>query len=98
MDGIHTSRFFLEPKQTFQRQYEALRAIFVEGEPLNQVAERFGYKSSALRSMACRFRGNCRRGVTSPFFFRTDADDHPGLVRPKTGCALTRPRSRTVGS
>jgi hypothetical protein len=98
MDGIHTSRFFLEPKQTFQRQYEALRAIFVEGEPLNQVAERFGYKSSALRSMACRFRGNCRRGVTSPFFSRTDADGHPGHVRPKTGCALTRPRSRTIES
>ncbi len=31
MDGSHTSRFFLEPKQTFQRQYEALRAVFVEG-------------------------------------------------------------------
>jgi hypothetical protein len=98
MDGIHTSQFFLEPKQTFQRQYEALRAIFVEGEPLNQVAERFGYKTSALRSMACRFRGDCRRGVTSPFFSRTDADGQPGHACPKTGCAPTRQRSRTVGS
>jgi hypothetical protein len=98
MDGSHTSRFFLEPKLTFQRQYEALRAIFVEGEPFDQVAERFGYKSSALRSMACRFRGDCRHGVTPPFFSRTDADVHPGHVRPKTGCDPTRPRSRTVGS
>jgi hypothetical protein len=64
MDGSHASRFFLEPKQTFQRQYEALRAVFVENQPLDQVAERFGYKPSALRSMACRFRGDCRQGVT----------------------------------
>lgn len=64
MDGSQTSGFFLEPKQTFQRQYEALRALFVEGRPLDQVAERFGYKSSTLRSMASRLRGDCRRGVT----------------------------------
>ena len=55
MDGSHASRFFLEPKQTFQRQYEALRAVFVDAEPLDQVAARFGYKPSALRSMVSRF-------------------------------------------
>jgi hypothetical protein len=38
MDESHARQFFLEPKQTFQRQYEALRAIFVAGEPLDQVA------------------------------------------------------------
>jgi hypothetical protein len=97
MDGSHTSRFFLEPKPTFQRRYEALRAIFVDAEPLDQVAERFGYKSSALRSMACRFRGDCRRGVTPPFFSRTDADVHSGHTRAKTGRAPNRPKSRTVG-
>jgi hypothetical protein len=61
-------QFFLEPQQTFQRQYEALRAIVVDGQPLNRVAERFGYKVSALKSMACRFRADCRRGITPPFF------------------------------
>jgi hypothetical protein len=96
MDGSHTSRFFLEPKQTFQPQYEALRAIFVGGEPLDQVAEQFGYKPSALRSMACRFRGDCRRGVTPPFFSPTGADVHPGPARAKTGRARNRPKSRTV--
>ena len=69
-------QFFLEPQQTFQRQYEALRAIVVGGEPLSRVAERFGYKVSTLKSMACRFRANCRRGVTPPFFSRTVEDDH----------------------
>ena len=98
MDGSHTSRFFLEPELTFQRQYEALRAIFLEGEPIDQVAERFGYKSSALRSMASRFRADCRRGVTPPFFSRTDADDHSGHARAKTVHALNPPRSRTLGN
>jgi hypothetical protein len=98
MDGNDTSRFFLEPKLTSQRRYEALRAIFVEDEPLDQVAQRFGYKSSALRSMACRFRGDCRRSVTPPFFSRTDADVHPGPARAKLGLAPNRPKSRTVAS
>ena len=98
MDGRHTSQFFLEPKQTSQRQYEALRAVFVDAEPLDRVAVRFGYKSSALRSMASRFRADCRRGVTPPFFSRTDADVHSGHAPAKTGHAPSRPKSRTAGS
>jgi hypothetical protein len=68
-------QFFLAPQQTFQRQYEALRAVVVGGEPLRLVAQRFGYKVPALKSMACRFRASCRRGVTPPFFSRTAEDD-----------------------
>jgi hypothetical protein len=98
MDGSHTSRFFLEPKQTFQRQYEALRAICVEGEPLDRVAVRFGYKSSALRSMVSRFRADCRRGITPPFFSRMDVDDQSGHVPAKIAHAPNRPRSPTLGS
>lgn len=98
MDGNHTSRFFIEPKQTFQRQYEALRAIFVEGELLDKVAERFGYKSSALRSMVSRFRADCRRGVRPPFFCRTDADVHLGHAPAKTERGRNAPKSPTLGS
>jgi hypothetical protein len=98
MDGSHTSRFFREPKQTFQRQYEALRAVFVEAEPIDQVAGRFGYKPSALRSMASRLRADCRRGVTPPFFSPTDADDHSGQAPAKTGHSPNRPRSPTAGN
>jgi hypothetical protein len=98
MDGSHTSRFFLEPKQTFQRRYEALRAIFVEGQPLDQVAVRFGFKSSALRSMASRFRADRRGGVTTPFFCPTDADDPPVQAPAKAGHAPSRPKSPTAGN
>jgi hypothetical protein len=98
MDERHTSRFFLEPKQTFQRQYEALRAVFVEAQPIDQVAARFGYKPSALKSMASRFRADCRRGVTTPFFSTTDADDQLGPAPAKTSHAPNCPKSPTAES
>jgi hypothetical protein len=98
MDGSHTSRFFREPKPTFQRQYEALHAVFVEAESIDRVAVRFGYKPSALKSMASRFRADCRRGVTTPLFSPTDADDHSGQAPPKTSHAPNRPKSPTAES
>ena len=96
MDERHTSRFFLEPKQTFQRQYEALRAVFVEAEPIDRVAARFGYKPSALKSMASRFRADCRRGVTTPFFSPTDADDPSGQPPAQAGHTPNLPKSPTA--
>ena len=98
MEASHTSRFLLEPKTTFQRQYEALRAIFVDGEPIDQVAARFGYKLSALKSMASRFRADCRGGVTTPFFSPTDADDQSGPAPVKNGHAPNRPKSPIAGN
>jgi hypothetical protein len=87
MDDRRCREFFLEPQETFQRRYEALRAIFVSGEPLVRVAERFGYKVAALKSVVSRFRADRRRGVTPPFFCTTVEDDLPanGTQRTKTG-------------
>jgi hypothetical protein len=74
MDDAPCRRFFLEPEQTFHRRYEALRALFVEGRPLEETAAEFGYRVAALRSMASRFRAACRRGQGPPFFFPMDVD------------------------
>ena len=98
MEGSHPSRFFLEPTQTFQRQYEALRAVFVDAQPLDQVAERFGYKLSTLRSMVSRFRTDCRRGITPPFSSPTGVGDRPDRARAQADQAPNHPKSRTVGS
>jgi hypothetical protein len=98
MEGTPTSRFFLEPEQTFHRRYEALRAVFVDGQPLDRVAERFGYKLSTLQSMISRFRADCRRGVTPPFFFRTGADDPSDTTPPRRKSSSKRPRSPTVAN
>jgi hypothetical protein len=96
MDGSHTKRFFLEPQQTFQRQYEALRALFVDDEPLERVAERFDYTPSTLRSMASRLRADYRRGVATPFFLPTAAGGPRVPVPPKDDRAPRCPTSQTV--
>ena len=98
MEGGHDRQFFLEPQQTFHRQYEALRAVFVEGQPLELVAQRFGYTTATLRSMVSRFRAGRRRGVTPPFFTRTGADDPAGHLRAEAGRARNHPKSPTPGS
>lgn len=41
MNGSIYSEYFLKPDQTTQRRYEALRAVFVEEETMQQVAQRF---------------------------------------------------------
>ncbi len=78
MDDRPCTRFFLEPEGAFHRQHEALRAHFLDDEPLTVVAERFGYKISTLKSMASRFRTRLRYGLTPPLFLLTAEDGHQG--------------------
>jgi hypothetical protein len=40
--------FFLTPASAKQRQYEALRAFFVEGRPSREVARAFGYSTGSF--------------------------------------------------
>ena len=49
-------RFFGEPATPRQRQYEALRAYFVEQLPSAQIARRFGYSPGAFRVLCHAFR------------------------------------------
>ena len=98
MVGSPDRRFFLEPEQTFHRRYEALRAILVDEEPIDRVAERFGYKPSAMRSMLSRFRADRRRGATPPFFSPTAADDPAGGAAQRTDRSPRPRRSPTVAS
>ncbi len=50
------ARFFLEPQTPLQRQYEALRAYFVEQRASQEVARGFGYSAGAFRVLCHRFR------------------------------------------
>jgi len=50
------TRFFLAPEKTLQRQYEALRAFYVEKEPSHVVARRFNYSPGAFRVLCHQFR------------------------------------------
>jgi hypothetical protein len=49
-------RFFNEPATARQRQYEALRAYFLEGKPSALVAREFGYTAGAFRVLCHNFR------------------------------------------
>ena len=58
------ARFFLEPKNPTHRQYEALRAYFVDDLPSVEVARRFGYSPGSFRVLTHQFRQHPDR----PFF------------------------------
>ena len=49
-------RFFLEPSSPKQRQYEALRAYFIEQRPSAEVARAFGYSPGSFQVMCHHFR------------------------------------------
>ena len=55
------TRIFLEPTNSTQRQYEALRAYFVEGLSGTEAAKRFGYTPGSFRVLCHEFRKNPHR-------------------------------------
>jgi transposase len=80
-DLIENGRFFSEPSSARQRQYEALRAYFLERCASREVAKRFGYTIGAFRVLCHSFR---RREL--PEFF---AVGKPGpRTQPKKSAAI----------
>ena len=55
------SRVFLEPSNATHRQYEALRAYFVEGLSSAEAARRFGYTEGSFRVLCHQFRQDPKR-------------------------------------
>src|SRR6266849_6406302 len=58
-DGLtdrQATRFFAEPDSATQRQYEALRAYFLDQLPSVEVARRFGYSPGSFRVLCHQFR------------------------------------------
>jgi transposase len=55
------SRVFLQPTNSTHRQYEALRAFFVDGLPSKEAARRFGYTEGSFRVLVHEFRQNPQR-------------------------------------
>lgn len=55
------TRIFLEPVNSTHRQYEALRAFYVEGLPSAEAAKRFGYSPGSFRVLCHEFAKNPQR-------------------------------------
>lgn len=60
------SRAFLEPTNSTHRQYEALRAFFIDGLSSVEVAKRFGYTPGSFRVLVHQFRRNPGRAFFLP--------------------------------
>jgi hypothetical protein len=66
LSDSQATQFFLAPDPTRQRQYEALRAYFLDNGSAADVAARFGYATGALRSLCHQFRHD--PGLRASFF------------------------------
>lgn len=60
------ARYFLQPSNATHRQYEALRAYFVEGLTSAQAARRLGYSPGSFRVLCHQFRAKPTRAFFLP--------------------------------
>ena len=96
MDNTRCRQFFLEPRETSHRQYEALRAFFVEGRQLKEIAQQFGYQESSLRVMVSNFRNQVKANNLRPFLFSRGSGDHRDSPVSKRRSVPRRRRSPTA--
>jgi transposase len=75
------SRFFLEPANATHRQYEALRAYFVEGASSKEAAQHFGYTSGSFRTLVHQFRQDPQRSFFRPPREHNQADTRQDELR-----------------
>ena len=67
--------FFNMPSMTTHKQYEALRAFFMEDTPARECAERFGYTYRGFTSLVSVFRDKLSTDPAGSFFF---VENKPG--------------------
>ena len=96
MDDTRCRQFFLEPAETYHRQYEALRAFFVEGRPLQEIAQQLGYQESSLRVMVSQFRNQMKVNDLHPFLFSRGSGGRRGSPVSKRQYVRRRRRSLTA--
>src|SRR3954449_5654811 len=72
-DRLTFAKRFLEPSNSTHRQYEALRAFFVDGVPSAEAAARFGYTPGSFRVLVHQFRHQPKRD----FFIPSPSETRP---------------------
>ena len=65
---MEPKQYFLKPKTARHRQFEALRAFYVEGLSAAEAAEKFGYTLSTFYSMVRDFKSTLNVHQDDPFF------------------------------
>jgi hypothetical protein len=87
LTDLEATQFFAAPESAAQRQYETLRAYFIEQLASTEVARRFGYSTGAFRVLCHQFRHDA--GKRAAFF----AVPRPG---PKLAPVRDQVRERAV--
>jgi len=82
MDPARMRSFFLKPSNPLQRQYEVLRAVLVDEQPMQEVAQRFGYRYDTVRTLVSQFRHQFTAGQLPPFSPRPNAGVPPARPSP----------------
>jgi hypothetical protein len=80
MEDTAYRKFFLHPKDSWHRRYEALRACFVEHQPLAKVARRFGVSYGTACNWVGQFRSQVDAKQRPPFL--SDPLGDVRLLRP----------------
>jgi hypothetical protein len=83
LTDLEAAQFFAAPESACQRQYEALRAFFVEQFPSAEVAQRFRYSPGSFRVLCHQFRHDADKRQAFFAKLRTGPDHAPvrDLVR-----------------
>ena len=87
-------KFFLVPHFSLQRQYEALRAVFVDEDPSIDVARRFGYSPGTLRVLCHQFRHDPDKRAS--FFRQPRRGPHAAPARDRVRLLAVTLRKRNL--
>ena len=83
---MNEKNYFLVPTSTKQKQYEALRAYFVDELSAKEVANKFGYTFRAFTSLVADFRKQRKEKIKKEIFFqvkklgRKEMQQKPSIV------------------
>jgi hypothetical protein len=68
MTSTSYQQYFLQPTDAWHRRYEALRMVFVDQRPLQEVAQRFKVSYGTLCNWVSEFRTQHDNNERPPFF------------------------------
>jgi transposase-like protein len=67
MEAMAYQDYFLQPLDVWQRRYEAVRAVIVDGHSMPEVAQRFAVTYGTVRNWVSEFRRHLDAGRRPPF-------------------------------
>ncbi len=97
MTSTGYQQFFLQPTDAWHRRYEALRLVFVDQQPLKEVAQHFEVSYGTLCNWVTEFRAQ-RDNDERPPFFKYPPEDARRVRRTTRNPKNRKSRSQTFES